>query len=385
MSGRSGRRGFDSIGNVVFLMIPQFKVARLLMSALPDLSGHFPLNSSLVLRSLLYLTQCSKEKEDEKFAKSVVSGLVSESLFCLGQEHLTKTVSHHLRISVAFLQQLGMIDQFGNLIDLAGIALHLFWSEPSNFLLAYLLREGVFHNICKNADKEQVMLDIIHLMAHLFERVDVPQVSQSKDGSTINITLKPLESNIQEKMQIFDDLAFDVYVKYCKAYSIYYSISECVLPISKISYSLKKKDLSKELNLDRIDFHARSPFSALSGRGDEFSSVIDLSRNLRSDIFIDMFSIPIFDIKKKMVPKNSYLLDFFKHGQIVAIERDNRIRSGVSWQTLKTFDLVLQTIVVSLKQRDAEMNDPRDKNVIEGFESASNRFSEYFQNIGSLH
>ncbi|RGB43021.1 P-loop containing nucleoside triphosphate hydrolase protein, partial [Rhizophagus diaphanus] len=55
MSGRSGRRGFDPLGHVVFFGLTHTKIVRLLMSRLPKLSRHFPLTTTLTLRSFNFL------------------------------------------------------------------------------------------------------------------------------------------------------------------------------------------------------------------------------------------------------------------------------------------------------------------------------------------
>lgn len=52
MSGRAGRRGFDTLGHVVFMEVPQRKVASLMVSPVPQLHGNFPLSVTLALRAL---------------------------------------------------------------------------------------------------------------------------------------------------------------------------------------------------------------------------------------------------------------------------------------------------------------------------------------------
>lgn len=47
MAGRSGRRGFDLRGNLIFTGVPAAKIRRLLNSELPTLNGRY-------LRSLFY-------------------------------------------------------------------------------------------------------------------------------------------------------------------------------------------------------------------------------------------------------------------------------------------------------------------------------------------
>ena len=46
---------------------------------------------------------------------------------------------------------------------------------------------------------------------------------------------------------------------------------------------------------------------------------------------------------------DAYLLDFFKHGQVEALVRDNGIRRGDVWYILDEFDRVLGAIDESLK------------------------------------
>ena len=49
-AGRAGRRGFDTLGKVVFAGISFERIQRLLVARLPALGGAFPLSTSLVLR-----------------------------------------------------------------------------------------------------------------------------------------------------------------------------------------------------------------------------------------------------------------------------------------------------------------------------------------------
>ena len=59
MSGRSGRRGYDPVGNVVFFGLPYRKVRRLITANIPSLVGNFPITISLVLRLLLLTAQAN--------------------------------------------------------------------------------------------------------------------------------------------------------------------------------------------------------------------------------------------------------------------------------------------------------------------------------------
>ena len=50
MSGRAGRRGFDTLGNVLFVGVSLHRIERLLVSRLPKLGGSFPLTTTLIIR-----------------------------------------------------------------------------------------------------------------------------------------------------------------------------------------------------------------------------------------------------------------------------------------------------------------------------------------------
>jgi hypothetical protein len=84
------------LGNVVFQGISFDKVCRLLSSRLPDLNGHFPITTSLVLRLCTLL----HDTKDSAYAKKSINALLSQPRLYLGGEEAKMTVLHHLRFSV---------------------------------------------------------------------------------------------------------------------------------------------------------------------------------------------------------------------------------------------------------------------------------------------
>jgi superfamily II RNA helicase len=77
MSGRAGRRGFDTEGNVVFMGLNERKMRGLLTGKLPRMVGNFPLNVTMVLRLLLMVSDTrsngahSKEVTRDAFSRYV--------------------------------------------------------------------------------------------------------------------------------------------------------------------------------------------------------------------------------------------------------------------------------------------------------------------------
>ena len=94
-----------------------------------------------------------------------------------------------------------------------------------------------------------------------------------------------------------------------------------------------------------------SSFAALSGADDSFTTIGELCRDVRSGVFLEESTIPHVPLapdETDGVPWNAYLYDFFKHGDLVALKRDNGIKEGDVWFLLKDFSLILATIVTSL-------------------------------------
>ena len=51
--GRAGRRGFDTLGHVIFFGIPTAKWESLMLSPVPRLTGNFPMTITLFMRAMV--------------------------------------------------------------------------------------------------------------------------------------------------------------------------------------------------------------------------------------------------------------------------------------------------------------------------------------------
>lgn len=129
------------------------------------------------------------------------------------------------------------------------------------------------------------------------------------------------------------------------------------LPLSGIRYPTKSKGATSSIPLLRTTSESpivRSHFIALSGHTDRFASIEELSRTIRSGIHLNKYAIP--DMSRYIAHDdgehtlNSYLLDFFIHGQVQTLERANGIRQSDVWYYLQDFMLTLLTVKASLEQ-----------------------------------
>jgi superfamily II RNA helicase len=128
-AGRSGRRGFDLLGNVVFQGISRERASRLLSSRLPELTGHFPITTTLVLRLFTLLNGSSKSE----YAEKAVNSLLSQPRLYLGGQSFREQVLHHLRFSIEYLRRNELLGPTGEPVNFTSCVSHLYFTENSSF------------------------------------------------------------------------------------------------------------------------------------------------------------------------------------------------------------------------------------------------------------
>ena len=352
-AGRAGRRGFDLLGNVVFQGISREKVCRLISSRLPDLNGHFPITTTLVLRLFTLLD----ESKNSKYASSSINALLSQPRLFLGSEAFKDQVMHHLRFSIEYLRRQYLLSSTGSPLNFAGLVSHLYFTENSSFAFHALLKEGYFHELCGLIDKsEKTTLETLMLvMAHLFNRIPCRQADEEykakivKPSSSI-VFLPPLPKKAANILRSHNQQTLDVYRTYVETFvEQHVTSTDNKLPLTNVEVGAEGgSDVDAMQSLPTAK--TRSAFVALSGHGDDFTSISDLCETTRDGVFLEEAVIPYVGIHPDETgqPLNAWLLDFFKHGDINTIERANGIRRSDIWFMLNDFSLVLATIVSSL-------------------------------------
>eukprot|EP01122_Echinamoeba_exundans_P010665 TRINITY_DN4042_c0_g1_i2.p1 TRINITY_DN4042_c0_g1~~TRINITY_DN4042_c0_g1_i2.p1 ORF type:complete len:1899 (+),score=464.46 TRINITY_DN4042_c0_g1_i2:266-5962(+) len=443
MSGRAGRRGFDPIGNVVFMGIGPQKIRKLEASSLPILRGHFPFTTSFLLRTLvlgsgaaassnvadiksLYAaavveapaapaapepepdvvddwealdddTPATEEApvaapqpvvEPELVEKPIVlpkelqaiSHVVSEffrdPLFCLQRNFLQEQVQNHVRFSLEFLVRAGLINLHGEPINLAGIVTHLSYTEPANFVICELLVSNAIHALCAKAESDwaTVSRSLIHILSSLFCRLGVPQAlkmeyDRLKDTNELKphqIVLPPLSADVQN---VFDQHELNVRRVYVSSVMQFVRTNlarlgvDHTLPLSSLQLPEKSSGLfdafvssvaGASFEKTKIIASARSPFVALSGWDDHFSSTTDLSSTVRAGIYLPpeaMPSLDITDMSGAKMPLNAYILDMWNWTNREWLEQRNHIREADCFAYFKEFMLTLKAISVALQRR----------------------------------
>lgn len=293
-AGRAGRRGFDLLGNVVFQNMSQSKIRRLISSRLPDLNGHFPITTSLVLRLFTLL----HESGNSPYATKAVDSLLSQPRLYLDGSSFKEQVLHHLRFSIEYLRRQGLLSSQGIPASFADITSTLYFTENSTFAMTALMRDGFFHELCADIkDKELgTIRTLMVVMAQLFLQRPCRQVDQEyiedivkKSSSTVFLPPLPrkaariIRHHNQETLQIFTTYV-ETFVKQHVKYD------DCQLPLTGVAMGGDEVlgDFAGKLAPSKV----RSAFVALSGHGDTFESISDLCRTTREGVFLEEAVIP---------------------------------------------------------------------------------------------
>ena len=342
------------LGNVVFHGITMSKIHRLISSRLPDINGHFPITTTLVLRLFMLLD----ESKHSAFAVRSINALLSQPRLYLGGEESKMTVLHHLRFSVEYLRRQYLLDSSGKPLNLAGAVSHLYFTESSSFAFHALLKDGYFHRLCANIDtnRDAVLQELILTLSHLFGRqycrqADQEFLAQMRKRSSSVVFLPPMPDNAAIVLRKHNQSTLDIYRAYVRTFvDEHLPEPDEALPLTQ-SKTGGKKASSSPVNVQRrAPTTVRSPFVALSGHGDEFDSIHDLCATARSGVFLEEAVIPYVGLypEESELPLNAYIYDYFNNADVKALATANRIRRGDVWFVLNDFSMVLATIVTSL-------------------------------------
>jgi superfamily II RNA helicase len=335
-AGRAGRRGFDLLGNVLFLGIPVQRMFRLLSSRLPDLNGHFPITTSLVLR----LATLLHGSNNSDFAIRTINSILSQPRLYLGSPKSRMAVLHHLRFSIEYLRRQSLLDVNGSPINFAGFVSHLYYTENSAWAFQVLLSSGYFHDLCQDIDSNphRVCLTLMLVLSHIFgrqqcKRADEEFVEEVVKRSSSIVFLPPLPRKAEKTLRAHNEETLAIFRTYVRTFADQHlKDPDDVLPLSEMRIGQSDEQFNITPSANRQHTVLRSPFVSLSGHGDEFDSISDLCGTVRSGVFLEEAAVPYLPIHPESnVPLNAYLYDFYKHGDLNALEKANKIRKSDVW------------------------------------------------------
>lgn len=338
MSGRSGRRGYDLVGHVIFFNILWPKIQRLMVSGLPTLSGGSILNVSFVTRLLCYYNSLGN---DPATLSNIRNALQHRSLADKNESTAADFSPYFFRFTLEYLLREGLMDENGQLLGFSGLLLHLQDIEPANLQLVALFQRGYFHKLCRNyktAAPGKVLDTLLDVLAHLFG-----------GAFWVGRNLPGIPSS---------DLAFGQ------------SSSVSDEPVSHLALLENHRTSTLRLiNKTLRKFAAANPaaqaqsapmfgkFDPSLPRSDECASSIEstemlnfseLTSSIRPDFQAYLSSFPDLsdaDSRERKFFAKDYLQHFWKDGSMLALIDRDRIPRNQVWYMLSQFDFTLKIIV----------------------------------------
>jgi hypothetical protein len=197
---------------------------------------------------------------------------------------------------------------------------------------------------------------MILVLSHLFGRhvareIDDPEEAEAIKRSPSIVYLPPMPEKATEILRKHNRDTLDIFSTYVKSFAAQHVKEEQnSLPLththvggtSSTSSHTNGANGSADINGDSKTEsskrylpslpapHARSAFVALSGLGDDFTTIEDLCSSTREGVFLEAAVIPHLEIHpdETRTPLNAYLLDFYMHGALEPLELANGIRKS---------------------------------------------------------
>lgn len=207
-----------------------------------------------------------------------------------------------------------------------------------------------------------MMLVLSHLFGRLVTReVDEPEEAEKIKRSPSIVYLPPMPEDAANILRKHNKDTLDIFTTYVKTFAAQHvKEDERYLPLTKTPVGLAPAPVNgangaavTNGNINGVKAEdslagflptlpsprARSAFVALSGLGDDFTTIEDLCTSTREGVFLESAVIPHLELHpdETRTPLNSYLLDFFMHGSIAPLEEANGIRkSDVSLPSIRS-------------------------------------------------
>uniref|UniRef100_A0A7S1NKP4 RNA helicase n=2 Tax=Eutreptiella gymnastica TaxID=73025 RepID=A0A7S1NKP4_9EUGL len=387
MSGRAGRRGFDPLGHVIFFGVPESKINRLMTSEIQSLKGHWPLTPALVHRLVnLYIHPGCKDKVQRRI-KNQMSSLWLAPLIQVTMpgedaranseavlQRTTAQVRQYFGTVIDTLMTNGLLAADGETESFSDMAGKLYLWDPSHFTFLVMLKEGVFHRItekyrpvtthekfteardwveARTQTNEQCVESLLLLMCHILGRREIHRsvlYDKEIDSESVHqVYLPNLTKEMQGAIQGFHKRTMDCFTAHVinAAREVEKEGLTEALPLSRIVFNKAEPEecsgILAEMAENTVDYEARSPFSALTGRGDVYETQDEMTLAVRDGIYVDSEMIPSVEFKDTSMANDGQLLlnaavfDYQHSSSQDDVLKWNGLNYKESWEDLDRF------------------------------------------------
>ena len=313
MIGRAGRRGFDTTGNIVYFGVLENKVKNLISSDLIKLKSS---DFSYKLINILQLSMLNcLTNENMKFLDSFIKYSFTRLCDekCIPNNELA-------RLQIMYLMEQGYLDADFIPNKLANLILPMRLEDCSIFLVSELVRNKIFHKMLDWNGKK----------------------------------LKPSEMNCNK---VINALSYFTNISLIDPSLIESIKKEIILP------NIPDVDCFLNSHNNKLD----SFFNWAFEKDDVSDEVLKSKKSYFKKTF------PYYQLLKK----NSYIYNFYVHGNIERIENINNVNRTKLWYAIKTMRILLETLLRFVKNYEhnsglLKIIDKCNKNMKKRFESIIN-------------
>ena len=359
MSGRAGRRGFDTVGNVV--LCGNFTLSRIqsLVLAQPEPLRGLP---SLTPSFLLQLLKLSK------YGLHAPLRALQYPLYANSKDINAKEINRHLFLfCMEFLKSKNYVDdQLWPSKLWTNSVLTLDFLEPTNFLLVELIKNGSLNSVISSYDKWQLLNilcyfngvqtvkrdKLIEAIAapesslHDDEEQELEQIEDEQIRKMKQVVLDPLPLDVIQSLNQFNCEILSLVAKTIYTYqlsnhkdsnSIAKVVEDSIQLYSKYNLSIESTvDIQTELVEGSLQGKLTnvSPFTALSGHLDLVNGSLQFSQwkdQLVRIIKLPLEAFPLLDIIEEG-NYNSYIYEFVRLGGNMSVIAE---KHGLSFGDLR--------------------------------------------------
>lgn len=226
-------------------------------------------------------------------------------------------------------------------MNLFGTVAGLYPEEPSNFALVALFRSGELHKLVENLDTDPqgTLQALLTVLASLFGTVHRRKQNRStlraaaRNSSSLMV-LPPLPEGIARALNRHEEAITSIFSAYAKEYAQQHSAelgADDKLPVSgrKVAGAESADSaFASKLRQSEIPIESRSLFVASSGHGDLYQNPKELVDTSRQGVAIQQQAIPSLTspiLGSDEHQLDAFVVDFFKHGSLDVLVRDNGI------------------------------------------------------------
>lgn len=395
--------------------------------------------SFLLRMLISYHETLKHSPEKEENVRTDYLRVLQQPLFVLGKimPQSLHQVKHYFRYSTEFLLRNGYVDPNGTPLNFASFISRMHYHEPYNFMMTFFARNDMLHNLLKDEEiaYEKRLEGLLAVLAYFFGRIKIfkkdvmcrtvaplpsgisdayhgystlvkqiysefvrsyscahPQENIDTElplskiqfkyvpGETIaggTLEEEPEEPQEPAEEEINDeDLMWDEDEEEEEKEEIpepVEVVQEEPATKEEEEPEVDEGEIVRRLKEQRHQNHSTSSFAALSGNNDQYSTVEKLLATVKHTMVIDSSIIPHVSLESEML--NSYAVDFFSHGHIQRLCRDNSFHSA---NVAKTHLNQVNNDLRNLRNSLDSMNIPEDDILLLAIRDLSTEFSKRF-------